>query len=53
MYSHGRGRVPLEDVDGTLGKDGGSREDHSPLDVCLRRLYGGASNYTYQDVRMG
>ena len=28
---HGRDRVPLEDVGGTHGEDGGSREDHSPL----------------------
>lgn len=43
---HGGDRVPLEDVGGTLGEDGGSREDQSPLGVCSRRLYGGASNYT-------
>jgi hypothetical protein len=50
---HGRDRAPLEDVGGTHGEDGGSREDHSPLGVCSRRLYGGASNYTYQNVRTG
>lgn len=32
---HGRDRVPLEDVGGTHGEDGGSREDHSPLGVRL------------------
>lgn len=38
--------MPLEDVGGTLGEDGGSREDYSLLGVCSRRLNGGASNYT-------
>jgi hypothetical protein len=35
-----------------LGDDGGSREDHSPLGVCTRRLYGGASNYTKGRTKM-